>query len=751
MKKRTRKRILSCVLIFVMMLGSFSVVFGEEETEVGYYVEEYYFVNEAYWDSLTPNFSEWNILDEWNLDFESIDDYMDISPMSTFVPRTTAPDRNDHRFSTSNPFHQAGFGMPNCTTYAWGRAWEILGRAPNELNRGNARFWFSNNGGFPQPGDNFQRGQTPRLGAIAVWASSSAGHVAVVEHVHPNGNVDLSESFWNGLFFRYTQNVNVRTYLSNFLGFIYLLPEVLQTPPTITTTSLPHGRNGVRYSYTLRATGTAPITWSIVPETGSLPTHLTLNPQTGLISGDLTEWCSGVWHFTVRAQNAVGYTLRHFTLTVEAPPTITTTSLPNGRNGVGYSYTLRAIGTWPITWSIVPETGSLPTHLTLNQQTGLISGSLTAWCSGVWHFTVRAQNAVGYTLRHFTLTVESPPVFVGSMDGISDAIGIEWNRTSDVIGSHPITFSIVTGELPSGLSLNTSTGIISGIPTRTGMFEFSLRASNAFGTVTTPASIIIRPRITHIGPLPRGMVGIAYNFIFHADSDVPVTWSILPSSNLPPGLNINANTGEITGIPTNSGTFSVGVAAISIIDDSVWTFAIRYITIDPASAYNSTDGIARFHFDGRVVELPIVDGRIEGQIPTPATRYGRIGTPGQVFMGWFTVANPVHTVNAPNRATAFDLDTEITAAMLVTDGQGRSVFNLHGSWLSFGDVNGDGRVDIRDFNVLQAFFSGLLEVDDIIMKTADVNADGRVLINDLAMLQGFFVGLPVILGIPEPQ
>ena len=144
-------------------------------------------------------------------------------PPIGFTPRTTAPARNDHRFTTSNPFHQAGFPMPNCTAYAWGRAYEILGRRPN-LNQGNARHWFHNDGPFPNRNDNFQRGQTPRVGAIAVWANGSAGHVAVVEHVHANGNVDLSESFWRGDNFRYTRNVNVRSHRANFLGFIYLLP-----------------------------------------------------------------------------------------------------------------------------------------------------------------------------------------------------------------------------------------------------------------------------------------------------------------------------------------------------------------------------------------------------------------------------------------------------------------------------------------------------------------------------------------------
>jgi len=137
-----------------------------------------------------------------------------------FTPRMTAPDANDPRFTTYNPFWGVGLGMPNCTAYAWGRAYEILGHAP-QLNRGHSRYWFTNGGPFRNPNDRFARGQTPRLGAIAVWGTSSAGggHVSVVEYVFPNGSFITSGSVFRGTFF-YTQ---LNTSLpADFQGFIYL-------------------------------------------------------------------------------------------------------------------------------------------------------------------------------------------------------------------------------------------------------------------------------------------------------------------------------------------------------------------------------------------------------------------------------------------------------------------------------------------------------------------------------------------------
>lgn len=54
-----------------------------------------------------------------------------------FVPRTSAPTSDNSYYYGLNPFYKSGYGMPNCTAYAYGRAYEILGSKPN-LSTGNA-------------------------------------------------------------------------------------------------------------------------------------------------------------------------------------------------------------------------------------------------------------------------------------------------------------------------------------------------------------------------------------------------------------------------------------------------------------------------------------------------------------------------------------------------------------------------------------------------------------------------------------
>ena len=91
------------------------------------------------------------------------------------------------------------------------------------------------------------------------------------------------------------------------------------------------------------------------------------------------------------------------TVTVNAPdaaPSITTDTLPDGKVGEAYSQTLTATGTAPITWSI---DGGLPAGLSLNKDTGEISGTPTT--AGTSTFTVKATNSAGSNTKELYITI----------------------------------------------------------------------------------------------------------------------------------------------------------------------------------------------------------------------------------------------------------------------------------------------------------------------------------------------------------
>lgn len=141
--------------------------------------------------------------------------------MATFTQRTTAPSTSDQHYYSENPFYLAGYGLPNCTAYAWGRFYELSGTRPT-LSTGDAEDWYNY-------ADGYKRGKTPKLGAVIVWAkgaigddSDGAGHVAIVEQINSDGSIVTSNSAWNSTLF-YRQNIPSTYALSGytFQGFIY--------------------------------------------------------------------------------------------------------------------------------------------------------------------------------------------------------------------------------------------------------------------------------------------------------------------------------------------------------------------------------------------------------------------------------------------------------------------------------------------------------------------------------------------------
>ena len=149
----------------------------------------------------------------------------DVAPVAenSYSPRLSAPSyANKYYFSDSNIFYKYGYGMPNCTCYAWGRAYELLNKTP-DLCVYSAYLWYDynkENGYYPY-------GTEPKLGAIACWVYSSgtSGHVAVVEKIE-NGTITFSNSAYGGdMFYLTTSPVNDPSNGRGswiFQGYIYI-------------------------------------------------------------------------------------------------------------------------------------------------------------------------------------------------------------------------------------------------------------------------------------------------------------------------------------------------------------------------------------------------------------------------------------------------------------------------------------------------------------------------------------------------
>jgi hypothetical protein len=254
-------------------------------------------------------------------------------------------------------------------------------------------------------------------------------------------------------------------------------------PLTISTGSLPTGYTGIAYSQTLQATGGVPsYQWSVI--SGSLPSGLTLNSSTGAITG--TPTALGTSSFTVKVSDSQtptpASTTANLSITINNPPlAVTTTSLPEGVINVAYSSTAFLTangGTAPYTWSI--SSGSLPNGLQLNASTGQITGTPTK--TGTFPFTAKVTDSSSPTqtaTANLSIVINSP-LEITTTSLPSGSVGTSYSATLAASGGvPPYSWTVTSGDLPAGLSLNKTTAVISGTPTATGTSTFTVSVSDS--------------------------------------------------------------------------------------------------------------------------------------------------------------------------------------------------------------------------------------------------------------------------------
>lgn len=309
-----------------------------------------------------------------------------------------------------------------------------------------------------------------------------------------------------------------------------------------------------------------------------LPAWLSLNPTTGQITGiapdiDVDQtFTIGIRAFrqTVEATTSINLTITAGQVYVSGVPA----APPYGTTLAGQATTTLPGATWSLE--------NAPAWMTINPTTGAITGLVNALSGHSAIVAVATASGSSARSAPFASVGQRPSVLAITNSPPAAYAGVDFTFTPTLQGALTTpSFSITSGTLPAGLSLNPSSGVISGRPTSLVASTFTLRATDAFGAAQ--ATWTITPQRSEpfamSGTPPAGFINETYSFIPQLSGAAgSVIWS-RSAGALPTGLTIDSSTGAISGKPTASGNFSFTLTATDSVGSTSQAMTLNVINL----------------------------------------------------------------------------------------------------------------------------------------------------------------------------
>lgn len=348
-------------------------------------------------------------------------------------------------------------------------------------------------------------------------------------------------------------------------------------------------RVGDSFSDYLQATNAT--SYSLV--TGPLNLYVQNYGSYAYLFGTIAAQSSGTQTVTVRATADGGGTADvsdTFSLR-QALPVWTDTSLADGTKGTFYSSTFSA--TNATSWSI---SGVLPSGLSTSGTSGstvTVSGTPSVYGTYTVTATPYQSDGDAGTTQNITFTIADSAV--SWTDNTISSISRKNSSYSDsisAIGGSSRTYGVYSGSLPSGVSLNSSTGAITGTPTTYGEFNFVIYATNADSSSTIyTSSLLMDVQDIALSWSDQVLVSsLATESVSYTDgvsvSSGPDTTYSLASGSLPSGVSLNSSTGVISGTPAegSAGSYTFVIRATNGTGETLDTNTLS-ITVEAAGGY----------------------------------------------------------------------------------------------------------------------------------------------------------------------